>query len=933
MREMSSQSINMNRRRSQFRGGETRIMKRALSSLLVFALVLTLLVPAFAFAADKTTEEKFNELKEKGLLNGVEDGSAALDRELTRAELAAILVRLFKLEPITGQSTFIDVPENHWAQKEGVIEAVAKAGLMGSTTTYSKTFSPDAKLTIAEVAKVAVSALGLTVDQNAKIDGVQSWAAPYVDAALKANLIPESKDYHANANRGILVDAAYVIYQTKLVPPVTELKVESVTATNLKEVVVKFNTAVDKSTVKAANFALAYGSSDVAASAYLADENTVVVEADNALINGGEYSLTVDKVKSTQGVDVVKETIKFTVRDVALPEVKEIKVTGPKSFLLVFSEPIASAGSVEVKTGLSLHGVNPNFAISGNEVEVELYTALTEGTTYTVTVKDFKDFAGYNNAFASLSLAYAKDTTSPTAEVASADPEKVVLKFNKPVSGLKASAFYHTFSAWAPQEILDADGNAIDSTKYYSSVTVVFYKKDDNGKWQGFQLPEGKVTFGFNATGVQDKWGNAYGGPATFEVTVSADRTAPTATIEVVDDLNLKVTFNKNVLFNEDNIAILDSDGKEVTGTTVTGGPKVFNVKFDKSLNGKTVVVNIKNVKDTTIGQNTLVSYTETVVIGDKTGPTVNSVLFRYVENGDKAIYVFYSEPVSETALTKGNYFFKGADEKLVTVSGTPTFYQNNKIVRIPLTASDKDKYIDGTGAFTAKLVVINVKDVAGNTLISFEPYPIDKIETAAPKVTDVVATDVYSVDVVFDQYLTRIDYKAFTVNGQEPAGYSISTDENGNTVVTLVPKVAFGYDATGSVTINITDSYKIQNIFGVNAANTVPATITDRIAPAVAKVNGKADVRWVAANTIEITYTEDIDPNRISALTYAVSGRTVDSVSVNQNVVTLNLKAVSGASYDSNSKPPKVTQKLDVYDTNGNKLSAGSEYTAINNL
>lgn len=82
---------------------------------------------------------------EEGIFGGV-DGYFYPNKTLTRAELAAIVNRAFKLEKKTTKSTFKDVPSKHWAYAD--IQALVAHGI---TTGYpDNTFKPNQPIKRAE---------------------------------------------------------------------------------------------------------------------------------------------------------------------------------------------------------------------------------------------------------------------------------------------------------------------------------------------------------------------------------------------------------------------------------------------------------------------------------------------------------------------------------------------------------------------------------------------------------------------------------------------------------------------------------------------------------------------------------------------------------------------------------------------------------------
>ncbi|CCQ95747.1 exported hypothetical protein [[Clostridium] ultunense Esp] len=165
------------------RGGETKSMKKKISSLLVFTLVLTLLVPAFAFAAVpsdvKSTnyEEAVAKLVSLGVVNGYPDGTFRPDQPITRAEFAKIVAYaggFAKAAELLGpQSTqFKDVNANSYGWASGYIAVGANKGYFKGYN--DGTFRPAKQVTYAEVLTVLLRVLGY----NDNLIG--NWPSDYI---------------------------------------------------------------------------------------------------------------------------------------------------------------------------------------------------------------------------------------------------------------------------------------------------------------------------------------------------------------------------------------------------------------------------------------------------------------------------------------------------------------------------------------------------------------------------------------------------------------------------------------------------------------------------------------------------------------------------------------------------------------------------------
>lgn len=129
--------------------------KKGLLCLLVFCMLLGT-VPGFAAGMEK---ELFD-LTSLGIMQGDENGEMHLEGEVTRAEFAAMVLRLTKMEDLAelykNDVVFSDVPAGEWYT--GYINGTVNAGYMNG---YSEgTFGPNDPVLFEQAAKVLITILG-----------------------------------------------------------------------------------------------------------------------------------------------------------------------------------------------------------------------------------------------------------------------------------------------------------------------------------------------------------------------------------------------------------------------------------------------------------------------------------------------------------------------------------------------------------------------------------------------------------------------------------------------------------------------------------------------------------------------------------------------------------------------------------------------------
>jgi hypothetical protein len=142
-------------------------------------------------APDYWATSEIRIMKEKGLIQGYDDGTFRPENPISRAEAAAIFVRMLELKPSSsaaGASPFKDVPLTHWS-KDNILIAYHKQLLSGYD---DGTFRPEDKITRAEtsalLAKTFKLSEGITNKTFTDI-AMNHWAYPMVSKLAANGLI------------------------------------------------------------------------------------------------------------------------------------------------------------------------------------------------------------------------------------------------------------------------------------------------------------------------------------------------------------------------------------------------------------------------------------------------------------------------------------------------------------------------------------------------------------------------------------------------------------------------------------------------------------------------------------------------------------------------------------------------------------------------
>ena len=143
------------------------IFKALAISLVVFMMmtITTFAAAPFSDVEGADCEQAVTVLHTLGLLEGKTDDMFAPFVNMTRGELATVIMRFMNLERETGSGTvFTDVADYHWAC--GNIEAAYGMGIINGMG--DGTFAPDANVTFAQAIKMFVASLGYSVHAEAE---------------------------------------------------------------------------------------------------------------------------------------------------------------------------------------------------------------------------------------------------------------------------------------------------------------------------------------------------------------------------------------------------------------------------------------------------------------------------------------------------------------------------------------------------------------------------------------------------------------------------------------------------------------------------------------------------------------------------------------------------------------------------------------------
>lgn len=928
---MSNKSYNLSKQNNKMKdnqGGETKVMKKFLSIALSTAMAFSMFA-SVAFGAEKelTTQDKYDALVKAGIFNGYTDGTAGLDKEMTRGQFAKVVSKLLSLEEDAATaSKYTDVTANNWAA--GFIGAVSKAGLMeGYLNQKGKSvFDFNGNVTVEQMAKVLVTAMKLDVPATAD-NNASAWAKGYVDAAIKAGLIPADANFKKAATRGQLVDAAYkaneaieaskVKYEVKVVDAnnievtfsdakdkpekfkldkaleVNKENTVTVKRANGKEVTLKFTWTVTDATkvesVKADNLRQVQVTFD-------GEVDTITGgDASNYTVKGEgnptvkSVALSTDKKVATLTVETTglktpglanQKEYKLSVANVRagskVLSANDIKFT-PVDAALPVAQKAEALGNKAVRVTFSepINVAKSNSIkidgktvvatpdITGNTVIFKFYTAL-ENAEHTITVSDVEDYAAFKNLSTDLKFTVVEDKEAPTVTVDKATFEKVTLKFNETVDKSTVIA----------SNIYWMQGT---TKKVATKVNAI---ADDTYEFEFAPSNRLMYTTDLYVSGVKDYSGNVIAKDTKVQVNPTIDLTRPEiVSTELKEDMKtITIKFSKSLdekSVKDAKYVLKNNDGKEVSAlknaTLGSDGKTVTVTLYQKLDGGKTYTLEVTGVADNTTMKNVMLPFSKVLDVADKANPSVTSATY----DGNKVVVTFDKEMAVSgegNFMEKNNYMYVKADGKTLEklpegASINPSSDAKTAIIEFP---SDVVVGKDVKG-----IQVLLVKSAAGNYISGYQQtVTLKQAEaiglTDAPKATSTTKIEVYFNQTLQSGSATASD---FTVDGvsviaAEVDGSKVVLTLSDDTKLSASGKVG---SATEGPKVTVRANGNLTTPAGKQVASKLESKpVVDGIAPEIDDVNKEVSV---TSSTYDVTvnFTKAVTTNDMAKYDFDV--------------------------------------------------------------
>lgn len=802
-------------------------------------LVASAIAPAVGAASNFTDvapkyKDAVDYLVANNITQGTSDTLFGTHDNIKRGDLAIWLAKALKLDTTgAAASGFSDTKGTRYDAYVSVLKA--KGYISGKSATE---FAPNATVTRGEMAIMLSNAYDLKSDTATKFTDAVGNYKTAIQGLFAYGVTTGKSDTmfgtSMNITRGDLA-----IFLKRAAEVVKTPAVVSATAVNGKELVVKFNQAVDKTDAQDLNKYKLTGETFTGTPVVSEDGKTVTLTATDVIdVTNATLEILPIKTKADGDVTTAKYVTLFSYKDTLAPAVASIEAKGTTA-VVTFNEAIADEGTV------SLDGKEltvSDYELSADRKKLTVKNLVAE-KSYKLDVVGATDAAGNMSGQISVNFTVAKpvvDNSKPTVSTA-VSGNKLTLSFSEEVTPGKVFVGTNEVTAYLKASD-DKKTYTVDVQEAGLLDTVTFFTRE--------------VT----VNGFNDK-----ANPANtmeevkFSATFTADTTAPkfvSASIKtlVKDDANSTTDYDVILLTFDDAVNVGDLSGtNELVVKSIDGIYQSANavdltsakVAYGYNVDGKDGIKGSEaNVVAITFDATEKTSYSFELAgkvvadtYGNKVADTVSfsavapeyaatpssdakNVTFnvaKYVDNTELTLQ--FNKNMSDSAVNSANYTLGG---KALPVGTTVKFVDDRSKVVITLPKGS----ITANGTYA--LVGSNLTDTNGNTLVNGKvTVNLDLKENVVPTATSVVLTDSKNFTVNFTEDVKlatgETDLKkglTVKVNGTALAtgNYGVAI-EGGDLKVTTVDNLK----ATDSISVEFKDT----NLVDVNGNAVANSTVS----------------------------------------------------------------------------------------------------------
>lgn len=831
-----------------------------------------------------------------GVIDGFPNGTFQPNAPITRAALAKMVVEAYELDaPADFEIDFSDTVAGAWY--EDYVQILALNGIVGGYA--DGTFKPNANVTRAESAvfvyRTEVEEARLDVEfpaELAEVETVKSVNSTTLEVTLvEADAELTAENFEVKVNGSVVTPSKVEAKQEGKVYTIThsdlnntkgtvsvngkeasfdytQLQVQSVTAINAKQIEIKFNKAIDKSSVIDSGVSPAHDTikdnlitltrvpagSDTSKTLTQAELNNMLAELknddttllltlndrNNTVLNkylDGTYTFHMTKgVVGKTGELADAYTTSLTVNDQVAPEVTGVTYNpGTNQIEINLNKPVDILPTVRVDNGAP-RPVTANNA--GTKLTIE--NTATRGQTVSVSVSGAVDFKGnVQQPYTTNVNLVQNETPIQVSSIKQHKSNVVRVEFDKPIAGSNATnaaanvASGLTVLRGGLNQTFTVTRHSGDSTNRTFDVTF------NAGTAPNYDIyPTGQdsttLEFIFANESLTDVFGNTNStiqrsvalnkdkvGPVVINSRLNAAETA----IEIRFDEDIVASTEiGNVTVRKDGIDItVDFNAAQVSGKVLTlthsSGNKIPNGTYtvrlpegavvDEHSNKNKVLTSNVTVEGSTAGEITLPG--GAVTTSDTNEFTIN-----------------YGRKMSNTAINLANYTLNGT----ALPEGTDIYFQNTDrevvVIKLP------SKSVNYTSS-DANLRIANVTTDTGSKVTS-TTRTVTVTDNVPPKLTAAslsgnVLTLEFDENIAVGTFSTTADLRnSVEIKGGAStltAGGTVSTSVDGKKAVLVITAGTSNWDTVRAAsTITVKTLSPTTNLFTDIQGNNVEKDI-----------------------------------------------------------------------------------------------------------
>lgn len=762
--------------------------------------------------------------KAAGIFGGKANGTIfGAGDELTREQMASVLVRAFDLEDTGEEVTFTDWNKISESHKENV-KILAQHGV--TTGKADGSFDPKGNVSRGHFATFLFRAMNIeaaeitaispvadiTVKEGEKVELPSVVEVTYSDDSKKdVAVVWNETDFTAPGEYVVegTVEGTDLKASVKVTVEQAPFQVKSVESVNAKQVTVNFSRAVDVDSVleDAETGELVEGVvtidsvGDAAAVTAITGElsedgKTLTLTAGEGEIFDGRYSVTVVGAEDTEGNEIESFASFFTADDTTRPTVSGVTYTSANTAKISFSEPVSEWGTI------TLNGADANVVDTGSDYVLVDLSSLDYEEKATVTFVGVEDFAGNFVSPNPVNVNVerpAEDVTAPKVEsISVVSDTRVKVVFSEELESA-------TFEVNDTPVASDAITKDEDTVTYYLNVDLV----------DGVNKVE--------VTAFEDIAGNA-GEAVSRQFVVSVDDVAPEVTGSKVltnedGQEYLQLTFSEAVeLGTEGELTFtgtlqenyVTKDDQEFTATPVVDeddNTKV-NIPLQDADKGEwTIDLPEGFVADLAQAGNDSEA-TEVKFVRGEDAVEEAEVTVSAAEDANVVTLTFNGKLDGASAVNKANYAVEGA--KVATAKLTSNTDSSATVV---LTLEEGS--VKANGAY--QLTVDGVK-AANGSLVEADTFEVELTENVAPSLEAATLVNGTDVELTFSEAIDAdtISGEDFSVlvDGEAVAVSEVVTGTGKEFVLTLGTALT-SEQLAEAITLELTETTDVADVNG----------------------------------------------------------------------------------------------------------------------